>query len=462
VGTYTGDILPSLGTLASNVGYGFSFVGGTMTVNPASLTVTASNANKTYGQTASLTNFTTSGLLFSDSVTGVSLASTGAINTAGVGSYAITASGATGTGLGNYTISYANGSLAVNPASLTVTASNANKTFGQTKTFTGTEFTTSGLLFSDTVTGVTLASPGAINTANVGTYAITASGAVGTGLANYNINYVNGTLTVNPASLTVLTITANNATKVYGQTLTFTGTEFTTVGLLFGDSVTSVSLASAGAVNTANVGNYAITASGAVGTGLSNYSISYVNGLLTVIPRDVSVYISNLDINLGSSEADLLALSLEILLDGLADFDTADSVLPDVLANLQAEALATGRRFPLLSAPPLTVGEYRMFINSVVGNYNFRVPQNLPEAYKGILNIIPGSITSSNGGIVNAIDLEWPRLPTSSNGQPRQNDGGNLRGSDSNTVKTSGKIGVKITKGKPPSPPPPATGGTKS
>jgi hypothetical protein len=46
-----------------------------------------------------------------------------------------------------------------------------------------------------------------------------------------------------------------------------------------------VNLASAGAVvATAPVGPYAITASGATGTGLSNYTISYVDGFLIVVP----------------------------------------------------------------------------------------------------------------------------------------------------------------------------------
>ena len=57
-----------------------------------------------------------------------------------------------GTGLGNYTITYANGTLTVNPAALTITANNASKTYGQTVTFAGTEFTTSGLVNGDTVT----------------------------------------------------------------------------------------------------------------------------------------------------------------------------------------------------------------------------------------------------------------------------------------------------------------------
>ena len=56
---------------------------------------------------------------------------------------------------------------------------------------------------------------------------IVASAAVGTGLGNYDITYVDGTLTVDAKALT---ITANNQTKTYGDTVTFAGTRFTTVG----------------------------------------------------------------------------------------------------------------------------------------------------------------------------------------------------------------------------------------
>ena len=90
------------------------------------------------------------------------------------------------------------GSLTVNPAALTITATNRSKTYGQTVVFAGTEFTTRGLLNTDTVTSVTLASPGAAPTATVAgsPYPITPSAAVGTGLANYTISYLPGSLTV--------------------------------------------------------------------------------------------------------------------------------------------------------------------------------------------------------------------------------------------------------------------------
>ena len=64
---------------------------------------------------------------------------------------------------------------------------------------------------------MTETSAGSAATAAVGTYPIVPSAAAfSAGLSsNYTITYANGTLTVNPAALT---ITANNASKTYGQT----------------------------------------------------------------------------------------------------------------------------------------------------------------------------------------------------------------------------------------------------
>ncbi len=120
-------------------------------MTPAPLLITADNATKTYGSTLSFagTEVTTTGSLFNgDTVTGVSLASPGAAATASVAGspYAIAASAATGTGLGNYTITYVNGALTVTPVALTITANNATKTYGSALSFAGTEFTTTGSL----------------------------------------------------------------------------------------------------------------------------------------------------------------------------------------------------------------------------------------------------------------------------------------------------------------------------
>ena len=86
-----------------------------------------------------------------------------------------------------------------------------------------------------------------------------------------------------------LTITADDASKVYGDILVFDGTEFTLAGLVAGDTVDTVTLSSDGAPATAVVGDYAIVASDAVGTGLTNYTITFVDGTLTVTPAALTI-----------------------------------------------------------------------------------------------------------------------------------------------------------------------------
>ncbi|HET6881964.1 MAG TPA: MBG domain-containing protein, partial [Pirellulales bacterium] len=279
------QIIPSAaqGTGLSN--YDITYGNGQLTVNAAPLTITAKSTGKTYGQTTTFagTEFTTSGLLNGDTVTSVSLASAGAAATAGVSGspYQIVPSKAQGTGLSNYDITYDNGQLTVNAVRLTITAKSTAKTYGQTTTFAGTEFTTSGLVNSDAVTGVTLNSMGAVATAGVSgsPYQIVPSAAQGTGLSNYDITYDNGTLTVTPATLTVK---ANDASRQYGHdNPTFTAT---IMGFVNGDGASAVSGAASlttSATATSQLGTYTIAAS--AGTlSAADYTFSFQNGTLMV------------------------------------------------------------------------------------------------------------------------------------------------------------------------------------
>ena len=118
------------------------------------------------------------------------------------GPYAIVASGATGSGLSNYTITYDNAptGLTVTPAALTLTASDQSKLINTTLTFNGTEYTASGLHNGETVGTVGLTSSGAVSTAGNGNYAINItpnlySGGTFNG-ANYNVTLVAGNLDV--------------------------------------------------------------------------------------------------------------------------------------------------------------------------------------------------------------------------------------------------------------------------
>ncbi|MDZ4253803.1 MAG: YDG domain-containing protein, partial [Sulfuritalea sp.] len=87
--------------------------------------------------------------------------------------------------------------------------------------------------------------------------------------------------------------TASDQGKVYGDTLGFTGTEFFAAGLKNGQTVGGVTLASSGADSLAGVAGspYAITAGTATGGSFNpaNYSLTYVDGALTVTPRPLTV-----------------------------------------------------------------------------------------------------------------------------------------------------------------------------
>ena len=128
-------------------------------------------------------------------------------------------------GSGNYTCAISKGgatstvvsSLTVTQAALSITATNISKNFGTTYTFNGTEFVNGALASGDSVTSVSLTSAGAPSGAAVGTYSIVPSAAVGAGIANYNITYVNGTMTV---VQTVNLTPTNVVTAVSGGTLT--------------------------------------------------------------------------------------------------------------------------------------------------------------------------------------------------------------------------------------------------
>ena len=122
----------------------------------------------------------------------------------------------------------------VSPAPLTITADNQTKPYGSAFTFTGTEFTTSGLLNGDTVTNVTLTSTGAAATADVSgsPYSITVSAAAGTSLTNYSITYVNGASTVSRPTPVISLVRASSSANpsAYGQSIIFD----VTIGLCAG------------------------------------------------------------------------------------------------------------------------------------------------------------------------------------------------------------------------------------
>jgi MBG domain (YGX type)/Purple acid Phosphatase, N-terminal domain len=254
---------------------------GTLTVTNALLTVMADNASKVFGQTLNFagTEFTVSGLVSTDTVSGATLSSAGQAAGAGIGAFGISITNAVGdSGLTNYLITYVPGTLTVEALGvLTVNVNNQARGYGQTNpVLTGTLV---GLAGGDNITASFMTA--ADTNSAVGSYPITAVlNDPNNKLGNYTVTINNGTLTVTNALLTVM---ADNASKVFGQTLNFAGTEFTVSGLVSTDTVSSATLSSAGQAVGAGIGTYGISITNAVGdSGLTNYLITYVPGTLTV------------------------------------------------------------------------------------------------------------------------------------------------------------------------------------
>jgi hypothetical protein len=204
----------------------------------------------------------------------------------GVGGHSITAHYA---GDGSHDASTSGAvSQNVTPATLTITANGASRPFGASNpAFSGT---VSGGVNGDTFTETF--STTATVTSGVGGYAIVPS-VTGSDLANYTVSPVNGTLTVTPAALT---ITADNASRPFGASNpVFSGT---VGGGVNGDTFTESFSTSATA--TSVVGGYAIVPS-VTGSDIANYTVSPVNGTLTVTPAALTITADNASRPFGAS-----------------------------------------------------------------------------------------------------------------------------------------------------------------
>jgi YVTN family beta-propeller protein len=177
----------------------------------------------------------------------------------------------------NFSPATATVTIDVSKAPLTVTAQNKSKVYAAA--LPALTATYSGFVNGDTAasldTPVNLATT-ATAASNVGTYPITASGAAD---ANYTITPVNGTLSVTRANLT---IRADDKNRLYGQPNPPLSATYT--GFVNGDTAASLDspvVLSTTANQTSPAGAYPIVASGAAD---GNYTVTHVNGTLTVTP----------------------------------------------------------------------------------------------------------------------------------------------------------------------------------
>ena len=192
----------------------------TITINKATLTVTADSKTMTYGSTSLPTlTYSTGTFVNGDTISVLSgaLSTTAPVYSSGTNTktgnvgdtYPITIGGLTAT---NYTISYTEANITIVKALLDITASLQSTTYSETFpldqiAYTGGTFV-NGDIFS--ITGVILKYNNSTTvppTTPAGTYDIVPINANGTGLTNYIVNYNSGILTVD--KLPDITVPAN-------------------------------------------------------------------------------------------------------------------------------------------------------------------------------------------------------------------------------------------------------------
>ena len=275
IGTY--PITPS-GLYSNQTGYIISYAGGNLTITQAPLRITGATTVGVYNASAQTNTFSTSGLLGSDTVTGVSGQASG--TNYSPTAYADTLSTAIGTGLSNYSIAYTNGSLTIGRATLTVNGANNSAPYNsQLQTNNGAVYT--GQQGSDTFTISGYAS--ALNySATPYADSLVVSGAA---LANYTVVYNNGSLSVGQATLSVMG--SNNTVQYNGFSQNNTGATYS--GQIGGDTFVISGYASGLNYSASPYADHLV----ASGASLSNYLAVYVNGSLSIGQAPLSVVGAN-------------------------------------------------------------------------------------------------------------------------------------------------------------------------
>jgi uncharacterized protein YjbI with pentapeptide repeats len=185
-----------VGSKASSLNdYAVTIASGTLAVNKATLTATADDKSRVYGDANPALSVSYSGLKNGDTATVIDaapVASTAATAASNVGSYAIALAGGTDN---NYTITPVAGNLAVSKATLTATANDKSRVYGDANPALTVSYT--GFKNGDTATVIDaapVASTAATAASNVGSYAIALAGGADN---NYELTLSKGNLLVN-------------------------------------------------------------------------------------------------------------------------------------------------------------------------------------------------------------------------------------------------------------------------
>ena len=274
-------------------------VAGTLTVNPKAATITAHDANKTYGEADPSFTATVTGAVNGETIAYTLSRTTGE----NVGTYEITVTPGNNP---NYQLTPHNAEFTIQSRPITVSVQNRTVNFNGSEQFGNTIYTFSNLLAGHTATITYSPSHGTeVDTYNNGTYD-NASLSVMSGNENVTNNYnlttaTIGKLTIEPAAdPSTLTVVANSSTNnVYDGTVKSAAGFETLVFVVNGETYTVGGLTTSDPSG-ANVGTLVNEISGtpvvtdAQGdTVTSQFTVVTVNGMLDIAPRTITVKADN-------------------------------------------------------------------------------------------------------------------------------------------------------------------------
>ncbi len=315
---------------AVDTNYTISYVTGTVAVSAVPLTITASSHTVNFGDAAPTITPTYVGLISpatAPAVAPICITAYSAGSPVSGSPYSTSCSGAVDT---NYTISYTNGTVAVNAVPLTITASSHSVNFGDaaptiTPTYVG--------LISPATAPAT--APSCMTAYSAGSpvsgspYSTSCSGAVDT---NYTISYTNGTVAV---SAVPLTITASSHTVNFGDAAPIITPAY--VGLISpatAPATAPICITAYSAGSPVSGSPYSTSCSGAVDT---NYTISYVAGTVAVSAVPLTITASSHSVNFGDAAPTITPTYV-----GLISPATAPATAPSCMTAYSAGSPVSG------------------------------------------------------------------------------------------------------------------------
>ena len=370
------------GAAASN--YELHYVGATLTITKAPLTVTANDVTTTYGTDLSTLTYgyTLDGFVNGDTDECVTTKPevSAPENASDAGTYDITVTGGESA---NYDFVYKSGTLTIEKSQLSMTICDTTKVYGTANPkFRYTVADAAGNDMSSELTADPTWTCEATEASGVGEYAVSAEATS----KNYNINVTDGKLTVTKAPLTV---SPKNVSVEYGYDLSAYQFEFNYVGFVNDDTEDCLTAKPTVTVpaDAVEVGNYEITASGAEA---ANYEISYQPGTLSI---------------------GLISLTLTVA-DATRVYGAADPeftfTLTDSEGNDMSSVLTVAPAFTTTATVTSGVGDYTITATGAQAeNYAITVVDGTLTVTKAPLTITPVDVTINYGVDLKTVKLEF-------------------------------------------------------